>query len=75
MPLVAPVITATLPSSRPMSSSSFLSNIVFRYIPGPPEQRKPMPAACPDAGPGCRLCGRVPRIFSYTPPFQDPLIA
>jgi hypothetical protein len=46
------VITATLPFSRPMSSSSFLSNIAFRHIPTPPEQRKPMPVACPDAGPG-----------------------
>jgi hypothetical protein len=35
-----------------MSSSWFLSNIVFRHIPTPPEQRKPMPVACPDAGPG-----------------------
>jgi hypothetical protein len=58
-----------------MSSSSFLSNIVFRHIPTPPEQRKPVPVACPDAGPGRRLCGRAPRIFSYTRRFQDSLIA
>jgi hypothetical protein len=58
-----------------MSFSLFLSNIVFRYIPGPLEQRKPMLVARPDAGPGCRLLGRGPGIFSYTPTFQDSLIA
>ena len=39
MPLVAPVMTATLPSSRPMSFSPF--EIRFQCISGLSEQRKP----------------------------------
>jgi hypothetical protein len=43
MPLVAPVMTATLPLSRPISFSWFLSDVEQNYIPGLREQRKRRP--------------------------------
>src|SRR5471030_1121854 len=64
MPLVAPVITATLPSSRPMSFSWFDAG--FEYIPGLPEQRKPgLPCHDRRGEPKCVLC---PSLCDLRPP-------
>jgi hypothetical protein len=40
MPLVAPVMTATLPLNRPMPFSPCLSDVDSKYISGLTEQRK-----------------------------------